>query len=438
MNKSNSAQVLQKIAEIQRMEPGKLCIIRQGPDGPYHNLQCREHGKQVSRYVPRDQVETVATNTSNYRKFEALVEQYAACIIEQTRTERAANVKKKDQAEAILLAQGEEIQQLMSCFSAHPPTGQAVQELEGLVRTAIFKPATDLIAFMLQAAADRIDAAYQPKPGEVRKSRVSIKVQCIFGSFTTQRDYYYHPGKECGHYPADAGLGLENGFTPALNRLICLEGADETCYQKAETHLQETAGITVDARQIQRVVQRFGPAAQHWQERETAPGTERAPVLYVSADGTGVPMRKSELDGRKGKQPDGTAKTRQVYLGCVFTQHGRDEKGRPIRDYNSTTYLSFLGPITDFAPSLRREAIRRGMGNAEKTIVLIDGAEGLECMGRDYFPGCAQIVDFFHAMEHASHTLVALLGNKDHPDYKPRLRQWAKRLLKNGVKKNDR
>jgi len=95
MNKSNSAQVLQKIAEIQRMEPGKLCIIRQGPDGPYHNLQCRDHGKQVSRYVPRDQVETVATNTSNYRKFETLVEQYAACIIEQTRTERATNVKKK-------------------------------------------------------------------------------------------------------------------------------------------------------------------------------------------------------------------------------------------------------------------------------------------------------------------------------------------------------
>ena len=323
----------------------------------------------------------------------------------------------------------------MSCFSSHPPTGQAVQELEGVVRAAIFKPATELIAFMLQASADRIDAAYQPKPGEARKGRVSIKVQCIFGTFTMQRDYYYHPGKECGYYPADAELGLENGFTPALNKLVCLEGADEACYQKAETHLQETAGITVDARQIHRVVQRFGPVAQHWQERKAVPGIERAPVLYVSADGTGVPMRKSELDGRKGKQPDGTAKTRQAYLGCVFTQHGRDEKGRPVRDYNSTTYLSFLGPITDFAPSLRREAIRRGMGNAEKTIVLIDGAEGLECMGRDYFPGCAQIVDFFHAMEHASHTLVALLGNKEHPDYKPRLRQWAKRLLKNGVAK---
>lgn len=323
----------------------------------------------------------------------------------------------------------------MSSFSAHPPTGQAVQELEGLVRTAIFKPARALIAFLLQAAADRIDAAYLPKPGEVRKGSASINVQCLFGTFPMQRVYYYHPGKDFGHYPADAGRGLENGFTPALSRVVCLEGADEVCYQKAETHLQETAGITVDARQIQRMVQRFGPAAQRWQERGAVPGTQRAPILYVSADGTGVPMRKSELVGRKGKQPDGTAKTRQAYLGCVFTQHGRDEKGHPVRDYNSTRYLSFLGPISDFAPSLRREAIRRGMGNAQKIVLLVDGAECLERLGWDYFPGCIQIVDFFHAMEHASQTLVALLGSKEHPDYKPRLRQWAKRLLKNGVAK---
>ena len=45
------------------MEPGKLCVIRQGPKGPYHNLQYRYHGQTVSCYVPRDQVETVVENT---------------------------------------------------------------------------------------------------------------------------------------------------------------------------------------------------------------------------------------------------------------------------------------------------------------------------------------------------------------------------------------
>ena len=120
-------------------------------------------------------------------------------------------------------------------------------------------------------------------------------------------------------------------------RLICLEGADETSYQKAEQHLEQTGGIHVSARQIQRLVQRVGAAAQQWQEREAQPGGSAVPIMYVSADGTGVPMRQEELAGRVGKQSDGTAKTRLAYLGCVFTQHKTDEKGHPVRDYESTT-----------------------------------------------------------------------------------------------------
>jgi hypothetical protein len=95
MKQLNAAQVLQQIAQIQHMEPGKLCIIGQGPNGPYYNLQCREQGKTLTRYVPGDQVEQVAQHTANYQKFESLVSQYAQLIIEQTRAERSAGLKKK-------------------------------------------------------------------------------------------------------------------------------------------------------------------------------------------------------------------------------------------------------------------------------------------------------------------------------------------------------
>ena len=305
-----------------------------------------------------------------------------------------------------------------------------------LVRTAIFKPANALVGHLLQAAADRIDAAYQARPGQEYKGRVTVQVQCLFGSFALERDYYYHAGKAQGHYPADAALGLEVGYTPALARILCLEGAEEDSYQKAERHLAETGGIRVAVRQIQRVVQRVGPDAQAWQAREVqARQCERceAPVFYVSADGTGAPMRREALAGRRGKQADGTAKTRQVYLGCVFTQHKVDEAGHPIRDWASTTYVSSLDSIDAFGPLLRREAIRRGMGTAGKVVLLIDGAEGLAHMGRLCFKDALQIVDFYHALEHAGDVLEALLGSKEHPAYKARLRRWAKRLLRNGV-----
>lgn len=114
----------------------------------------------------------------------------------------------------------------MTRFSAEAPTGTAVQELEGLVRAALFKPAASIVGNLLQGAADKIDRQCQAKPGEEYKGRETIQVQCLFGTFPLVRDYYYHP--------ADAGRGLEGVYTPGLARLICLESADETTYLKAE------------------------------------------------------------------------------------------------------------------------------------------------------------------------------------------------------------
>ncbi len=95
MKQPQTAQVLQQIAQIQQMEPGKLCVMRQGPKGSYYNLQWREQGKAISRYIPSDQVQLVARHTANYQTFQNLVGQYAQLIIERTRAERDAGFKKK-------------------------------------------------------------------------------------------------------------------------------------------------------------------------------------------------------------------------------------------------------------------------------------------------------------------------------------------------------
>ena len=95
MNQPHTAQILHKIAQIQHMEPGKLCVIKQGPNGPYYNLQCREGGKTLTRYVPAEQVAMVAEHTANYQQFQTLVDQYAQLVIEQTRAQRLAGLKKR-------------------------------------------------------------------------------------------------------------------------------------------------------------------------------------------------------------------------------------------------------------------------------------------------------------------------------------------------------
>jgi hypothetical protein len=221
-----------------------------------------------------------------------------------------------------------------------------------------------------------------------------------------------------------------------LLRLVCLEGANEASYQKAEEHLRETGGITISARQIQRTVQPIGVGAQQWQQRaalKPLPECQPAPILYISADATGLPMRSADLEGIKGKQPDGTAKTRSAYLGCVFTQHRRDEEGHPVRDYESTTYVSGMNGVEEFGPTLRQEAIRRNMAGAGQTVLIIDGALGLENMGTLNFPEATQIVDFWHGADHAGKVVEALLGSKEHGEYQTRRSRWIRRLLGNGV-----
>jgi hypothetical protein len=90
----SAAGILGQIAGIEQMEPGKLCVIRQSPQGAYFNLQSREDGQPVCRYVPREQAEAVRQNTENYRQFESLVDEYAQLIITRTREERQAAQKK--------------------------------------------------------------------------------------------------------------------------------------------------------------------------------------------------------------------------------------------------------------------------------------------------------------------------------------------------------
>ena len=89
--------LIEQILQIQRMEHGSLSIIRQGPNGPYYNLNSWENGKNCCRYLPQDKVPEVQQAIEGYQKYQQLTEQYAQQLIEQTRAELNIGVKKKPQ-----------------------------------------------------------------------------------------------------------------------------------------------------------------------------------------------------------------------------------------------------------------------------------------------------------------------------------------------------
>jgi hypothetical protein len=172
-------------------------------------------------------------------------------------------------------------------------------------------------------------------------------------------------------------------------------------YLESSYQLQELAGLKVDPSQIQRLVQLLGPPTQERLLLVPGPAAPKAvPHLYVSVDGTGVPMVRAELEGRVGRGPDGKAKTREVKLAAIFTQTTTDEEGYPIRDPQSTTYLSSFVGSGDFGVRVRQAALHRGVAQASTVIYLGDGAAWVWEIARTCFPQAVQILDYYHASQH--------------------------------------
>jgi hypothetical protein len=136
------------------------------------------------------------------------------------------------------------------------------------------------------------------------------------------------------------------------------------------------------------------------------------PKLYIAYDGTGVPVVPREAEGRPGKQGP-QAKTREAKVGCVFTQTHLDEQGRPRRDEGSTSYVGAIETAEAFGPRIYGEAVRRGLYQAKRVVVLGDGAPWIWNIAGEHFPEAIQIVDLYHARQHLAELAKLIHGPTD-------------------------
>jgi len=121
--------------------------------------------------------------------------------------------------------------------------------------------------------------------------------------------------------------------------------------------LQLLAGIEVTAKAVERHAEAIGAGIEACEQEEIRRAKQlrlpvvcapAAPFFYIEMDGTGVPVVKKETGGRAGKVEGQPAHTREVKLGCVFTQTGVDEKAGP--------FATKSPPLT--SPRLNRRAVR--------------------------------------------------------------------------------
>jgi hypothetical protein len=256
----------------------------------------------------------------------------------------------------------------------------------------------------------------------------------VLGSLTLERAYYHCESCQTGFCPRDHALGLQaSSLSPGVLRMVGLVGA-MVSFEEGHELLYELAGVEVPTKQVERMAEALGREIAEDERSPVEPppaGEPVAPTLYLGLDGTGVPMRASELEGRAGKQSDGTAKTREVKLCMMWSAEGRDEEGTPVRDAGSVTYSAAIESAaqkdtdetpSEFASRTQREATRRGFERAQRRVVLGDGAQWIWNLATEYFPDAVQIVDRFHAKEHLSNVAKEIYGPTSDIG-----RQWARR-----------
>ena len=244
--------------------------------------------------------------------------------------------------------------------------------------------------------------------------------QTVLGLVTLERAYYHCAACGQGFCPRDRALGLTASMlSPGVTRMVG-QVAARVSFAESSTLLHELAGLMVEAKHVERAAEALGRQVAEDERAVVVPAAAAsAPTLYLGVDGTGVPMRAVELEGRPGKQPDGSAKTREAKLCTVWSAEARDPKGQPERDLGSVTYSGAIESAatrdTDLEPSqfaarVVREATRRGFERAARRVVLGDGALWIWNLASEQFPGAIQIVDRCHAKQKLNAVAKAIYG----------------------------
>lgn len=260
----------------------------------------------------------------------------------------------------------------------------------------------------------------------------SKEIITVVGAVEFRRAYYYCAQCGAGILPQDAALDLaRTSFSPGVRRLMGRVGGKES-FNEGRRDLEELAGIKVQTKAVERVAEGIGAALEvlGGREREQAIATQKViPLkaiakLYVSFDGTGVPVIKRETAGRRGKSATGEAHTREVKLGCVFTQTMVDGQGQPVRDEASTSYVGAIETAAQFGWRIYGEAERRGLRRAAQVIIIGDGAPWVWGLAAEHFPGAIEIVDLYHAREHLTALSKLVYGVAS-----AKAREWASARL---------
>lgn len=283
----------------------------------------------------------------------------------------------------------------------------------------------ELMAELLAAGAATAKD-YEPEAGERNAGNHGKRIVTLFGELPEiRRTYYWNEDSHSGHYPFDDRLGLVGRYTPAA--------ADEMArcavshpYKDAAEAFSRCHAFKVSPETIREIVGMLYDESSAFAkgsgggERDAC--DEKAGIVCVMADGTGMPMRRECLKGAKGK--DGRARTREVKAGAIFVA-SKTKDNEPHRDLDTTTYVATTHRREKFGKYLRSEFDRRFSREPDTVLYITDGGKWLHSIHESEFPFAVEILDVYHAVEHLKPLLAGLGIKENSKEWKYRHHYWS-------------
>jgi hypothetical protein len=246
---------------------------------------------------------------------------------------------------------------------------------------------------------------------------LSRGVDSRFGHLNIWRRYGWCERCEQWQFPADhaLGLGRQAPASPYLQELAALLVSKMPPEQAVP--VAERLGLDLSRCFLHREAHRQGLKAQERRAGDLAQLASWEQIQQLARYGEGPPSQpftlvleidawnirerddwgQTEALRAQGKKPE---RWHWVYLATVFRldHRGQTAGGRAL--ISERGFVATRGGLEALTAQLYREAITRGVGQAQQVLVIADGAVWIWNLVKDRFPNARQQLDLYHADEH--------------------------------------
>jgi len=400
-----------------------------------------EPSRQVRRARARATARTAArarAQTESRRLTQTILDAAAA---RAAAAAQAAALAKAQLAEAEVQAWLKDMDARLEVIFAHPE--QNLGEIEEQLARSIKEPLRLLAQRAAQVKANAVACQCPECHGQLTQQRWLCRtIHSRFGPLTLWRRYGFCP--RCGewHFPADyaLGLGRKAPASPYVQEISALLVSKMPAEQAVL--VAERLGLDLSRCGLHQEAHRQGLKAQDWRSQFVGQLDTWEQIQQVaSAAAEGPPVQPFtlviEIDAWDIRERDDWGQTKElraqgkkierwhwVYMATVFRLDHRGQTAGKRAVITQRGYAATRLGVEALSAQLYREALARGLGQAQLVLVIADGALWIWNLAKDRFPDARQQLDLYHAEEHLWAVAHDLYGKGT-----PEAQAWVAPLL---------